>query len=113
VPPSSSSAASATAVFECRIGHSFDVPELLAAKEERLEDHLWAASTVLQELVELLLDLAEHGTRHDESADSVQTFRVRATRARGNALALRRLIEDVCPVDLAPAKPDSAVGGGA
>ena len=30
-----------TLVFECRFGHTFMLEELLAAKEERLDERLW------------------------------------------------------------------------
>jgi hypothetical protein len=36
--------------FECRVGHTDDVSELLQAKEEVLEERLWSAATGLREL---------------------------------------------------------------
>jgi hypothetical protein len=101
----------ATLVFECRIGHSFDVPELLAAKEERLEEHLWAANTLLEELAALLADLAQHGDDHGEPAAAVLAFRERAIRARSTAVGLRAVIRDSHPVDLAPLDPGKKVSG--
>ena len=95
----------ATLVFECRIGHTFDVPELLAAKEERLEEHLWAANTLLEELAELLTDLTQLGDGDRQDAGAVRAFRERAGRAKGNAAAVRRVIRESRPVDLAPADP--------
>jgi hypothetical protein len=102
----------ATLVFECRIGHTLDVPELLAAKEERLEDLLWSANTLLHELVALLQDLAAHGTEHGESADSIRAYGERATRARANSGALRGVISACRPIDLAPAEPGTDGAGG-
>jgi hypothetical protein len=102
----------ATLGFECRIGHTLDVPELLAAKEERLEDLLWSANTLLHELVALLQDLAAHGTEHGESPDSIRAYRERAARARGNAGALRGVISACRPIDLAPAEPGTDAGDG-
>jgi hypothetical protein len=95
----------ATLVFECRIGHTLDVPELLAAKEERLEDHMWAANTLLHELVALLEDLAASGPDHGELAASIRAYRERAARARVNAASLRGVITACRPVDLAAADP--------
>jgi hypothetical protein len=98
-------------VFECRIGHTFDVPELLAAKEERLEEHLWAANTLLQELAALLTDLAQHGEEHGEPAAAVRAFVERAVRAKSTAGALRAVIREGRPVDLSPADPGKSSGG--
>jgi hypothetical protein len=94
-----------TLAFECRIGHTYDEVELLAAKEECLEEHLWAATTALEELVQLLKDLAEHAERHDEPAALVHAFLERAARAGADAVALRVLIEGNHPIDLAGADP--------
>jgi hypothetical protein len=101
----------ATLVFECRIGHTYDVPELLAAKEDRLEEHLWAANTLLEELVQLLTDLAQHGDAHGEPAGAARAFRERASRARSSAVVLRTVIRDTRPVDLAPTDPGKRAGG--
>jgi hypothetical protein len=45
--------------FVCRIGHSYGLAEVLAAKEERLENRLWTVVTAAEELAALLKDL--HG----------------------------------------------------
>jgi hypothetical protein len=100
----------ATLVFECRIGHTFDVPELLAGKAERLEEHLWAANTLLEELAELLTDLAQ-GDGRGEPIAAVRAFRERAGRAKGNAVALRVVIQESRPVDLTPADPGKSLWG--
>jgi hypothetical protein len=94
-----------TLAFECRIGHTYDETELLAAKEECLEKHLWAATTALEELAELLTDLAEHHERHDERTAIVRACLERASRERADAVALRVLIEGNRPIDLAGADP--------
>src|SRR5688572_3805618 len=36
--------------FACRVGHRFALGELLVAKEEQLEEKLWAAAAALDEL---------------------------------------------------------------
>ena len=42
--------------FVCWIGHSYDLADVLAAKEERLENRLWTVVTAVEELVALLKD---------------------------------------------------------
>jgi hypothetical protein len=103
----------ATLIFECRIGHTLDVPEVLAAKEERLEEHLWAAHTVLQELIELLQDLVVRGADHGQAPAAIRAYMERATRARTNSAALREVITACLPVNLAPAEPGAEGAGGA
>jgi hypothetical protein len=102
----------ATLVFECRIGHTFDVSELVAAKEERLEEYLWAANTVLEELTVLLSELAEVGPDHGEPLSAARAYEERAVRARRSAAALRAFIRDTRPVDLAPEDPGKSRDGG-
>jgi two-component system, chemotaxis family, protein-glutamate methylesterase/glutaminase len=82
-------------VFECRVGHTFSVDELLVAKEERLHARLWTAFTALTELVALLDDLAREGTD-----DGRRRYGERSAIARAQAVRLRRLIEDNSPVTL-------------
>src|SRR5262245_30288786 len=76
----------AALLFRCRIGHTYDQEELLAAKEQRLEMRLWAAVTAFEELAMLLEDLACYPER------------------RGGAIAgaavIRQLIESDRPVRL-------------
>jgi hypothetical protein len=99
-------------VFECRIGHTLDVPELLAAKEQRLEELLWSSHMLLEELVALLEDLAVRGPDHGETASAIRAYRERATTARANSAALRGLIEACQPVNLAPAESGTEGAGG-
>jgi hypothetical protein len=101
----------ATLVFECRIGNTLDVPEVLAAKEERLEEHLWAAHTTLEELTQLLQDLVVGGAEHGETPAAIQAYRERAARARINSTSLREVIRACRPVNLAPAEPGTAGAG--
>ena len=100
-------------LFECRIGHTLDVPELLSAKEERLEGLLWGANTLLREMVALLLDLSAHGSRHAESPASIRAYVQRALQARANADAVREVLAASRPVDLAAVEPDTDGTGGA
>ena len=102
-----------TLVFECRTGHTFDVPELVAAKEERLEEQLWSANRLLEELTQLLLDLAQRGAGHGESPASIEAYRRRAARAKASADAVRSILQDNRPVDLAPMHAAARSPGGA
>jgi hypothetical protein len=101
-----------TLIFECRIGHTLDLPELLAAKEERLDESLWVADTVLQELIALLQELVVIGPDHGETPSAIRAYAERLDRARANATALRRVIAACHPVNLAPAEPGTEGAGG-
>jgi two-component system, chemotaxis family, protein-glutamate methylesterase/glutaminase len=83
-------------VFECRVGHTYSVDELIVAKEERLHERLWIAYTALMELVALLEDLAARAA----SDDSRRRYTERSEVARTQTVRLRRLIEDNSPVTL-------------
>ena len=92
-------------VFECRVSHTYDVTELLVAKEERLEHLLWAGLTALEELARLLGDLVESGPRHGEAEEAVRAYHARAALGHAQAASLRGIIRGNRPVDLTPAEP--------
>src|SRR5262245_25783696 len=75
--------------FLCRIGHTYDVTELLSAKEETLEERLWSAVTGFEELVALLADLTqpEDGLRAYPAS-----FHDRLVQARAAVVALREIV---------------------
>jgi hypothetical protein len=102
----------ATLMFQCRIGNTLDIPELLAAKEERIEEYLWNVHVTLEELIALLQDLAVRGPDHGETAAAVRAYRERAARAQTNAATLGELIRACRPVNLAPAEPGTEGAGG-
>src|SRR5215813_4733907 len=81
--------------FRCRIGHAYSEDELLAAKEERVESHLWAAVTAFEELAALLADL-----------DRAPDRRARALRA---VQALRQIIDQDRPIVLEVPGADGVV----
>ena len=85
-----------TLVFECRVGHTFMLEELLAAKEQRIDALLWTGYTAIVELAALLGDVCDH----DTSAEVVQQYRQRQERARLHAERVRRIIEENGPVVL-------------
>jgi hypothetical protein len=93
-------------VFVCRIEHSYDLAELLAAKEEALEERLWSAVVALEELATLLAELADGGDAHGESAAARRAYEARAAAARRHAEALRAIVNDAHPVDLSESQTD-------
>jgi hypothetical protein len=75
--------------FLCRVGHSYALVELLAAKEERLENALWAAVFSLEEMAALLDDALSRL----EGTDGVQeAFARRRDGAAARARQMRDLI---------------------
>jgi two-component system chemotaxis response regulator CheB len=50
-------------IFTCRVGHKFSVRELVAGKEDRLEEYLWEALHGLEEMAALLHDLSAYAER--------------------------------------------------
>ncbi|HXG02638.1 MAG TPA: hypothetical protein VNO23_04380 [Candidatus Binatia bacterium] len=77
--------------FACRVGHRYSVAELLIAKEEQLEYRLWSAVLALDEMNELLGDLAEKATGQGLSATAAQ-MQDRATQAAAAGQTIRGLI---------------------
>src|SRR5215475_10139674 len=68
-------------VFECRVGHTYSVAELLVAKEERLHARLWTAFTALTEMVALLRDLAEREADNESRRRYAERGEVARTQA--------------------------------
>ena len=84
-------------VFVCQVGHSYSATTLLAEKEERLEEVLWSGVYLLEELGELLTDLASRGGLDDAAWPS---GRRRIHRLHEQAKQLRRLLDENEPIDL-------------
>src|SRR5262245_57070138 len=78
--------------FRCRIGHSYTASEVIMGKERRIEEHLWAAVTLLNELSTVLRELVVAG-----KADEPDGFETRAHQADEQQEELRRLIEEYSP----------------
>ena len=94
-------------VFECRVTHTYDVAELLTAKEERTEFLLWQVTTAFEELARLLSDLADRGADHGEPPAARDAYRERAEIARSHALSLQNLLRTNRPVDLSRSQPET------
>jgi two-component system chemotaxis response regulator CheB len=83
--------------FTCRVGHSFSLREVLAAHERFLEDAIWASIRATEELEQLLADVIEFRQRSGVPGDD-GTYEERRRRARAQAEALRRLVEQDGPI---------------
>src|SRR5262249_57502405 len=58
-----------SAVFRCRIGHAYSLPEVVGAMEESVERRLWNAVASLEELADFLDTAARRGfAQVDEEA---------------------------------------------
>jgi two-component system chemotaxis response regulator CheB len=86
-------------VFACRVGHAYSATSLTAGMEERLEEALWSAVYLTEELAELLGDLVARGAQNGGQPRWATAAR-RVEQLRGNAKQLRALIHDDEPVDL-------------
>jgi two-component system chemotaxis response regulator CheB len=88
--------------YTCRIGHTFSLESMLAAKEEQLEDALWGASVILAELAELHKNLV--ATAPSDELRERHRARVRAALARFQDI--RRVVEHQEPF----AQPATGLG---
>jgi len=98
--------------FRCRVGHRFALTELLAAKEGRLENRLWAALVAVEEVVAVLHDI-ESDPHLMNCMGNGGRWRERIARGQRLAGRLRVLIENDQPIDLsaAPVSPPGAIPG--
>lgn len=96
--------------FTCRIGHTYAVPALLAAKEQAVEERLWSAVLTVEEMAALLRDLEGQAARQCWS-DVEGPCRERAGDLEAHARTLRRLIEQDRPLSLGFEAPASEEPG--
>ena len=78
-----------TLLFRCRTGHTYAAHEVIVAKELRLEEHVWAAITILDELQTFLREiqsLADH-------RDCAGAYAERVAQAEAQQAALRGLLD--------------------
>ena len=78
-----------TLLFRCRTGHTYSAHEVITAKELRLEEHVWAAMTILDELRQFLRELQPLAD-HRECAGA---YASRARQAEAQQTALRDLLD--------------------
>jgi two-component system chemotaxis response regulator CheB len=91
----------ATLRFRCRVGHLYSTEEVVIGKERRLEEHVWMAVTLLEELVTFLHELGDGG-----SDPVARTCVERAARATGQARTLRQFLADNVPTAVSGASPE-------
>jgi len=83
------------------VGHTQSADELLAAKEGKIEDDLWASVRGLEELVALLSDLEDCAGRDGHARVQIGgPHEARIAQARDHVRALRAIIAENRPVDL-------------
>jgi two-component system chemotaxis response regulator CheB len=78
--------------YECRVGHTFSLGELLTGKEEQLDERLWSTLVALEELHEMLDETGRAAESHG-IPDAAVACRDRAERVREQRGQLRRIIE--------------------
>jgi two-component system chemotaxis response regulator CheB len=88
--------------FICRVGHTMSVDELLAGKEDKIENDMWASVRALEELAMLLDDLERYARAHGrDQIGGPHDERMR--QARDHAQRVRDILRDKRPVDLTSA----------
>lgn len=87
-------------VFTCQVGHAYSPTTLIAGKEEGLEQALWAAVYLLEELAGLLDDLAERGGPDGGRQRGWPAARRRVERLREHARRIRTVLDENEPIDL-------------
>ena len=75
--------------FACRIGHRFSERSLVSIKEDQLEEALWTAVELYEEIALLHEALA----RRNLSGEQAAAQRARAARAAAYAATIRELVQ--------------------
>ena len=86
-------------LFVCQVGHAYSASTLLVGKEARLEEVLWSGVYRLEELANLLVDLAGRGGPDGVHPEWPPAHR-RIARLRDQAKRLRQVLDDNEPIDL-------------
>ena len=89
--------------FICSIGHAYSGESLVSSKEEQLENTLWSAIEVYQEIALLHRELSA-SSRADGARASAGAYQRRAKRATTLAADLRELIGKDVPAGAERAK---------
>jgi two-component system chemotaxis response regulator CheB len=86
-------------LFVCQVGHSYSTTTLLSGKEEHLEEVLWSGVYLLEELSDLLAELAARGGPSGAQAQWPAARR-RIERLQAEAKRLRQVLDDNEPINL-------------
>ena len=78
--------------FRCRVGHLYSLEDVIVGKERRIEEHLWAATTALNELATLLTEV---GASRPKGV--ARAFRERTKLAGRQQATLRRVLDENQP----------------
>ena len=78
--------------FRCRTGHAYSADEVIVGKELRLEEHLWAALTILDELTAFLTELE---TLPGHGGCDAAHYAERVAQAAAQQKLLRTLIQEL------------------
>jgi hypothetical protein len=87
-----------TMFFQCRVGHTFGLVDLLASKEQIIEARLWRALYALEEYADLLDDLGPANAELPRR----ELIQRRNAMARQHARALRGVLEAEAPLTFDP-----------
>jgi two-component system chemotaxis response regulator CheB len=93
--------------FRCRVGHVFSADAIVELKEDRLDEALFTALELLEEIVQLETVLAARGGKPGVREVSVAP---RVGRARKHARTLRGLMRDEGPAPPARRRKKVSVG---
>jgi two-component system chemotaxis response regulator CheB len=85
--------------FICRVRHTMSVDELLAGKEEKIENDMWATVRALEELTALLKDLEAYARRFGREQIG-GPHEERIAQASEHVRRLRTILAEKHPVDL-------------
>lgn len=85
--------------FRCRVGHVYSADSLMEFKEDRLDEALWTAVELLDEIIQLRTVLAV-GEKSGGARRSGVSTGTRITRAARHRELLRELIRDEGPEPL-------------
>jgi len=77
--------------FACSIGHAYSGESLMSSKEEQIEDTLWSAIEVYQEIANLYREMSAR-VRADGVSETADAYQRRAKRASEHAASLRQII---------------------
>lgn len=85
--------------FQCHVGHTLSVEDLLESQAEEIEQRLWSLLRVLKERMKITRQMAKEVREHDCSLTAVQHLEAQAQQALQRAELIRQvlLIGEVSP----------------
>lgn len=80
--------------FRCRVGHTFDIDELLSGKSHAFQEAIWAAIVALEERRDLMVSMENRYTARGDKSRAVH-YRLAAQAASDKAKLLNRMIDEL------------------